>query len=436
MQDNKHFDLIAEAQNVLSPLRDILEDVEFERGEKNDWSINDDAISELMNKGLFYVTLKPDFFKAQKKLILDSYQYTDKKGNIVTIPERKYRGVGRHGKGKLTELIEKIFENRTFHEFANRLPKGRWTIDIGFLNPEEIHTSPDGKSTINVGALLLCLFASGYDPLHILRDQSKIKQWREEMGSIIVDETNRLLKGERQDVRRKLESLGKKIANEVAYYIESGIKPSLDKDTITKRRSLKKSHPSLYPNGIEEPLSETEQLESFVWFRVNGENAWREYYQEFEKRRKEDKADAKKVAAKVEKKWKEYKEPSEKDAKKKKSKNRVSGLSVRESSDELEKMALIQRRNSIDRTATGEIVNRGVNVHDTRQYELQRSSLIKMSKDIESFKQRIGTSLSVEEIREGSIFDSLSWSDRQLVSSFISAKNILIIHGRRIGKIL
>ena len=317
--ENNNFELIGEAQKVLSPFRSIVDNLDF----SNEGSEVDifESMKELASKGLFYVTLTPNFIKHQSKIMLDERVRRDENGDIEkiasTLMTKKY---GYHYRHHLTKLVERILFNRMRSKIG--IPKIHYSIDVGFLDPGETHSSVVAGD-IDYGVLILALMSKGYDPLRPFRNGELLKKYQDEMGAVIIEEANNLLNGKRQQIKRRLKEIGRRVAVEIKNYIAGGQKPALSQETIYKRTSLSKKNPGLYPHGIYEPLSETGALEEAVDCRVNADRAnWENDLVEFQKKKHERNAAVHRAAKKTveklektaEKKWVEHKEQKKKTA--------------------------------------------------------------------------------------------------------------------------
>lgn len=318
MASGNNFDLISEAKGTFAPIQEILD--EQPNGEFEEL-FTDDVIDEIAESGVFWIHFTPDFFSVRNKIRQPKSKYT---------PHSTY-----------TNLMERMLENHSRGVGKNKHPKGKWSIDVGFLDPYEQHRSPDGKHTISMGALVAALLALGYDPLLTIRRKEYIAKIQKRMAEVIVESVNAHRSGSPLRIKSKMEKIARDVQNFAKEYIEGGRKPALDPKTIQNRRYNQKKYGTQYPNGIDEPLSETEQLEASILYRVNGESAWSAQMKEF----KRQSAEGKRVAQKVEAQWKKHDESV---AKASKTKNRTTHqMRIGESTAQQERIAQKELEKSV-----------------------------------------------------------------------------------------
>lgn len=342
----------------ISEAHELLENVQDEFVKLDDASLRDSlgkdddgslssgeryvAISELVEPlekaGLFYVRFRPDFSSVYKDVLRNPVRKTLKSGIVKEFEPQKVGILGRRTTNRLkTNLIEKMLEDVSRRKVANkRLLKGRWYIDVGFLDPARRHVG--AASNISFAQLIMFLLPLGYDPLLPIRKSAFIKSVECRMAKILVNARNEyVLHKKNVNVRSELEKVGRQVCYFVKDYISGGQKPALDRSTITVRRSRQKDNSSLYPEGIEEPLVETGDLVADVWYRVIGENTYVASRLEIEEEEK-IKAEIKKsnASAKTVPTWIKHKEVA------------LTGKvkvehSIKETQEELNKIAIAQK---------------------------------------------------------------------------------------------
>lgn len=154
-------------------------------------------------------------------------------------------------------LVSRNFRNTRFLQRMIPNRKLDVSVTVGFLHPNEIHNG--ASSRIPYAVLIPALMLNGYDPLLPIRDPKYISKMRDLMGREIGSLLNKRRIG-MPSIRGVLYRYGREIEGYCYEYIMGGIKPPLSSATISKRKSLKNSNPSLYKNGIEQPLVETGNL--------------------------------------------------------------------------------------------------------------------------------------------------------------------------------
>lgn len=273
-----------------------------------------ELVDVLEKKGLFYVRFTPNFSRVYKDALKNPVRETLESGEKIVHKPQKVGVMGRQTTHRLKrDLIERMLEDVSRRRVANKFAlKGRWYIDVGFLDPARRHVGAGGNN-VSYAQLIMSLLALGYDPLLPLRKKKFIDSVGENMAKTLVDARNEyVLHKKTVNVKRKLETIAKRITDFAKEYIVSGQKPALARSTITTRKSRKKNNPSLYPEGINNPLVETEDLVADVWYRVVGANSYeiRKAELEEEKRRKEE---ARKIerTRKAAPKWRKHKEIAE-----------------------------------------------------------------------------------------------------------------------------
>ena len=261
-----NFDQIQKAHNVLSSVKDSM---------YVDLEVDDDIIDELEEHSVFYVTFTPDYKAIKNTFINSPYKKKLSDGSIVDIPAKQRGKFSKFAtKRVITDIAERLMEDEYRRGVGkNRYPLGRWRIEVGFLNPSQTHYG--ATTDISIGQLLVYLLAYGYDPLMTARDPRYKSRIEKEMAKAIMGTRNDyFMLGRRVSIRPLLESIAKRIRNDICAYIEGGNKPALDSKTIRNRKYKQSSDPSLYPEGISEPLEESGELESLVWYRVIGESRY------------------------------------------------------------------------------------------------------------------------------------------------------------------
>lgn len=296
---DNNYSFISEAQNVLidSGVKEFLiDDEEYTGGER------------LYSAGILSVIITPDFRAARKKIKLDAYNSGDIHHEVRPLGHKSKFTPKKYYK----DLIARILRSRYIRK--DIFPKSDWSIEIGFLQPNSIHRNPDGGEDISIGKLVGILLSLGYDPLRIIRRDAEIEKLQKQFAEIVVEEVNDSRDRGRTNMRRKIDAFARKIANRVKDYIRGGEKPELDEKTIRNRkwRASRETNPISYSgdSGIYEPLSESQQLEAEVLFRVTGQTEWKKL--EDTKKKIDDfiESEAEKASSKITSKWKEHKQTS------------------------------------------------------------------------------------------------------------------------------
>lgn len=189
--------------------------------------------------------------------------------SVTLTPKWTYAKIHRRKRSDWREIsdyiVSKNFRNTAF--LQRMIPNGKLdvSVTVGFLHPNEIH---EGATTsVPYAVLIPVLMLNGYDPLLPIRDPKYIDKMRDLMGREIGSLLNERRVG-MSSIRVVLGRYGREIEGYCYEYIMGGVKPPLSSDTERKRRSLKKSNPSLYPKGIDEPLVETGNLANALELKV------------------------------------------------------------------------------------------------------------------------------------------------------------------------
>lgn len=210
MASENNFDLISEAKDTFAPIREIID--EQPSGEFEDLFTND-VIDEIAKNGIYWIHFTPDFFSVRNKIRLDPWKKIGTDGVVREIGRN--RKLGRKSRftphSTYTNLMERMLENHSRGVGMNRHPKGRWSIDVGFLDPYEQHSSPDGKHTIAMGALVAALLALGYDPLLTIRRKEYITKIQKRMAEVIVESVNAHRSGSPLRIKAKMESIARDV---------------------------------------------------------------------------------------------------------------------------------------------------------------------------------------------------------------------------------
>lgn len=239
---------------------------------------------------------------------------------VVFIPKiegsLKLRRTGT--KGNKSVLIDdderKAVERRNaFYEELGARTDSYYVI-VGVLDGEKQHRNANGKGSVSYETLFELLKTYNYDPLLPIRIKSFVDGMERKMGDVILKCWNSPSKtvSSKSHIIGKLSTIAKSIVDYVQAYIAGGNKPSL-KDRTVKNRRYKEEHydSATYPNGIEEPLSETGQLEDAIEFMVGGErSAFQDKYRDYiaRQRRLSRTRKAQRATAKAEKKARELTE--------------------------------------------------------------------------------------------------------------------------------
>lgn len=170
-----------------------------------------------------------------------------------------------------------------------RIPD-QFVVIVGVMEGEKLHdaVNPD-DSPLTYDALFEILKYYGYDPLHPLRDKTFQRLWENRLGNELVKMINRNRVYTASEIRQNLKKIGRIIRDICRDYIHGGDKPPLAQKTIYNRTWKQEEYPKAkYPGyrEIEEPLSETGQLEHAIQVYVESyKSETRKFY--FEEKKKE-----------------------------------------------------------------------------------------------------------------------------------------------------
>ena len=154
---------------------------------------------------------------------------------------------------------------RTSAEIQKTFSKRRidvW-VEVGFLHPNEMHDNGWWRP-VSWKSLLHRLMEYGYDPLLPLRDSEYITAVRKKFGN----ELAKVLNSGHGSFRNVATKIGKELAGYAYAYIMGGVKPPLDKSTISSRERKEEYYDLPYPMGLQEPLVETGMLANEVGYEV------------------------------------------------------------------------------------------------------------------------------------------------------------------------
>lgn len=202
-----------------------------------------------------FIEVTPNWQAALVKVRREYVHRWNGKGKSVAHRTRRTVEDSVYSKTKRNKFyLNKVFTKRQFG----------LSVRVGFLHPDEPHGTWGGhKKLINYRSLIAALMFRGYDPLMPLRDMAYINKIRTAMGRECGEALNN-----GRPFEPILRKYGKEMEGYVYEYIIGGIKPSLDKTTITIRQSRKNAGYADYPAGIEEPLVETGELANEVSYDI------------------------------------------------------------------------------------------------------------------------------------------------------------------------
>lgn len=255
-------------------------------------------VDSLEEGAMFYVTYRPKLGGSSVSLLRRTH-------NKIT--EMNLKGTKLPEELKMRSLIEEWNYAKSNEEVERA--KANWAIVVGFLNPEQLHYGVAGND-VPYSFLIPELLNKGYDPLMTIRRKDYVSKVEAEMGEAMVVELNKWIMSEgkglgiAQNIGLKLRRIAERVRDDAEDYIIGGEKPALDMSTIYSRRYKASKYHSLYPNGIEEPLSETGNLTLDLQVKVISGNerfTADEYYWRVFRKMKEWKAASKRSKVTVRK---------------------------------------------------------------------------------------------------------------------------------------
>lgn len=424
VENNYH--LIAPAQAQLEPFQGYLSHQKNQYEGEGNW-FSTEVISHLKDKGVYFVTFTPDFYSCRSMIRLDPYTVygeASKKTRatfreaIKHVEERVPRWAKPGGTSKflthkhVNNFVERMLENHEKMKYGHKYPLGRWRIEVGLLNPYMNHIPPENRAPVRYGLLFAILLSLGYDPLLPARQKRFIDSIRKEMAATIITAINKGRTGSALGIKSKLSTIGQSVVNHIREYIAGGAKPRLSSRTLKNREYRARQNGALYPNGINEPLSETGQLEQAISFRVIGENEWTKEVSEVEKARRAErhrlnaeKYRLEKEARKASTKWIDKAEFDKKNALKKRAKSSkrditqlVKGSRQMSLNDLFNQLVAEKAKDNVSKEETksgptktvdtelGKKVNAIIS-EQTEALAIEQAKLLKQTKEVKTAKQ-------------------------------------------------
>ena len=284
--NGNNYDLIDVAQKQIRQHSDSLAKEKENYSGAGNW-FSSKVITELKKSGLYYVTFTPDFFECRSMIRLDPYKIYDAansamrrtlRAKIRSVPPLPPRWATSGGTSKfithayINNLVERMLERHERLKYGQKLPLGRWRIEVGILDPYKLHRPPEKRKPIRYGLLMAVLMNLGYDPLLPIRMAKFVKEIQIDMAKAIITAINEGRYGSPLAIKSRLSAIAMRVESYVKAYIHGGRKPKLADRTIANR--MRRYPNAIYPDGFDEPLSETGQLADAISYRVIGENEW------------------------------------------------------------------------------------------------------------------------------------------------------------------
>lgn len=284
--NGNNYDLIDVAQKQIRQHSDFLSNEKSTYTGSGNW-FSSKVITELKKSGLYYVTFTPDFFECRSMIRLDPYKIYGAansamrrtlRAKIRSVPPLPPHWATSGGTSKfithayINNLVERMLERHERLKYGHKLPLGRWRIEVGILDPYKLHRPPEKRKPIRYGLLMAVLMNLGYDPLLPIRMAKFVKEIQIDMAKSIITAINEGRYGSPLAIESRLSAIAMRVESYVKAYIHGGRKPKLADRTIANR--MRRYPNAIYPDGFDEPLSETGQLADAISYRVIGENEW------------------------------------------------------------------------------------------------------------------------------------------------------------------
>lgn len=284
--NGNNYDLIDVAQKQIRQHSDSLANAKATYSGSGNW-FSSKVITELKKSGLYYVTFTPDFFECRSMIRLDPYKIYGAansamrrtlRAKIRSVPPLPPHWATSGGTSKfithayINNLVERMLERHERLKYGQKLPLGRWRIEVGILDPYKLHRPPEKRKPIRYGLLMAVLMNLGYDPLLPIRMAKFVKEIQIDMAKAIITAINEGRYGSPLAIKSRLSAIAMRVESYVKAYIHGGRKPKLADRTIANR--MRRYPNAIYPDGFDEPLSETGQLADAISYRVIGENEW------------------------------------------------------------------------------------------------------------------------------------------------------------------
>lgn len=284
--NGNNYDLIDVAKKQIKQHSDFLSNEKATYSGSGNW-FSSKVITELKKSGLYYVTFTPDFYECRSMIRLDPYDIygaADRamrrtlREKIKSVPPRApyWATSGETSKfiphASINNLVERMLERHERLKYGHKFPLGRWRIEVGILDPYKLHRPPEKRKPIRYGLLMAVLMNLGYDPLLPIRTAKFVKEIQIDMAKAIITAINEGRYGSPLAIKSRLSAIAMRVESYVKAYIHGGRKPKLADRTIANR--MRRYPNAIYPDGFDEPLSETGQLADAISYRVIGENEW------------------------------------------------------------------------------------------------------------------------------------------------------------------
>lgn len=284
--NGNNYDLIDVAKKQIRQHSDFLANEKSTYSGSGNW-FSSKVITELKKSGLYYVTFTPDFYECRSMIRLDPYDIygaADRamrkklREKIKSVPPLPPHWATSGGTSKfithayINNLVERMLERHERLKYGQKLPLGRWRIEVGILDPYKLHSPPEKRKPIRYGLLMAVLMNLGYDPLLPIRMAKFVKEIQIDMAKAIITAINEGRYGSPLAIKSRLSAIAMRVESYVKAYIHGGRKPKLADRTIANR--MRRYPNAIYPDGFDEPLSETGQLADAISYRVIGENEW------------------------------------------------------------------------------------------------------------------------------------------------------------------
>lgn len=181
-------------------------------------------------------------------------------------------------------------KNRIYEKFKG-LRADQFVVTVGVLDEEETHEGVTSESSMTYKSLFALLKELGYDPLFLIRQQNYIDTIEKKLGDIFLKSINKKKPDDTRSIKSRMAGVARDIVDYVKDYIAGGNKPPLKESTVYQRHWKSGRYGVEYPNGIDEPLSESGQIENAIKFKISAfrSSGRLEYWEEKKERGKKQK---------------------------------------------------------------------------------------------------------------------------------------------------
>lgn len=202
-----------------------------------------------------------------------------------------YKTLGKQiGRVKDVIRVDDRNKKRIYEKFKG-LRADQFVVTVGVLDEEETHEGVTSESSMTYKALFALLKELGYDPLFLIRQQNYIDTIEKKLGNIFLKSINKKKPDDTRSIKTRMAGVARDIVDYVKDYIAGGNKPPLKESTVYQRHWKSGRYGVEYPNGIDEPLSESGQIENAIKFNISAfrSSGRLEYWEEKKERGKKQK---------------------------------------------------------------------------------------------------------------------------------------------------